>query len=195
MTAILPAEKNKPLEGGASFSLSHRLERLAWNVAWAVLASWTPPAMRRWRLAVLRLFGAQVAPTASVYGSARIWYPRNLELGVYACIGPRARIYSMGRITLGAYALVSQGAHLCAGSHDIEDRHFQLLVRSIVVGDRAWLAAECFVGPGVTVGNGAVLGARAVAMRDLDAWTVYRGNPATAVRPRRIRFSSLDEMP
>ena len=144
--------------------------------------------MHGWRRRLLRLFGARIAATANIYPTARIWSPRNLEIGEFSCIGPDVTIYSMAKITLAPYSLASQGAHLCAGTHDIEDVHFQLQARPIVIGFRAWIAAEAFVGPGVTVGEGAVLGARGCAFRDLDPWTVYAGNPAQVIKLRRIRF-------
>ena len=175
-------------EGGPSFGLGNRLYRVCWAIAWFLLARWTPPPLRAWRRLVLRSFGARIAATANVYGSARIWSPANLVMGDHAAIGPGAIVYSMAPVTIGSYAIVSQRAHLCAGTHDIEDRDFQLKARPIVIGARAWIAAEAFVGPGVTIGEGAVLGARGCAMRDLSPWTVYGGNPATAARERRIRF-------
>lgn len=189
MRGLLDARVASSSEGGPSFSLGHRLRRAAWNAAWALLASWTPPPLRAWRRLLLRLFGARIAPTANIYGSARIWYPPNLVMGAHATLGPGANVYCMARIELGAYALVSQGGQLCAGTHDIEHPHFQLRTRPITVGPRAWIAAEAFVGPGVTVGEGAVLGARGCAFRDLEPWTVYSGNPARPLKPRRVRFA------
>lgn len=185
---ILDASKHDAVRGQASFSLKNRVYRLCWGVVWTVLASWTPRPLHSWRRALLRLFGATIAPTAHVYPSARIWSPANLEMADYACIGPGVIVYSMARITMGPYSLASQRAHLCAGTHDIEDVHFQLGAKPIVVGERAWIAAEAFVGPGVVVGDGAVLGARGCAFRNLDPWTVYVGNPARAIKPRRVRF-------
>ncbi len=88
----------------------------------------------------------------------------------------------MAPVALGAYALVSQGAHLCAGTHDIDDPHFQLRTAPITIGPKAWVAAGAFVGPGVMIGEGAVLGARAVAFTDLAPWMVYIGNPMRALR-------------
>src|SRR3982750_212037 len=93
----------------------------------------------------------------------------------------------MAPISLGRAALVSQGAHLCAGTHDISSATFQLTARPIVIGAQAWIAAEAFVGPGVEVGEGAVLGARGVAFRSLDPWMVYGGNPAKAIKRRVLR--------
>jgi putative colanic acid biosynthesis acetyltransferase WcaF len=186
--SFLFAQDAQPWEGGASFTMRNRIYRTAWALTWALLASWTPPPMRAWRRWLLMRFGARLAPTANVYGSARIWSPVNLVMLDYAAIGPRANIYSMAPIRIEAYAIVSQGAHLCAGSHDIEDPNFQLRARPIIIGERAWVAAEAFVGPGVTVGAGAILGARACAMRDIAEWTVCSGNPAQMIRERRLRF-------
>jgi putative colanic acid biosynthesis acetyltransferase WcaF len=185
---ILDARKSEPWRGGASFALGNRLYRLVWAAAWRLLASWTPPSLVGWRRLLLRLFGARVAPTANIYSSARIWSPANLEVGDFACIGPAVTVYAMAKVIFAPYSLASQGAHFCAGAHDIEDVHFQLQARPIVIGYRAWIAAEAFVGPGVTVGEGAVLGARGCAFRDLDPWTVYVGNPARAIKQRRVRF-------
>jgi putative colanic acid biosynthesis acetyltransferase WcaF len=185
---ILDAQKHDTLRGGASFTLANRLYRMAWSIVWLVLASWTPPQLHAWRRFLLRLFGATVAPKAKIYPSARIWLPANLEIGDYACIGPGVIVYSMAKITFAPYALASQRAHICAGTHDIEDVHFQLQARPITIHSRVWIAAEAFVGPGVTIGEGAVLGARSCAFRNLEPWTVYVGNPARPIKPRRVRF-------
>ena len=190
---IIDAKGVDTWSGGASFTLRNRLYRLVWMITWVLLASWTPTPMHRWRMFLVRLFGGQTTRTGSLYPSARIWSPVNFEMGDKACVGPDAKIYSMAKITLEPYALVSQGAHVCAGTHDIEDPNFQLQARPIVIGARAWIAAEAFVGPGVTVGRGAVLGARACAFRDLDPWTVYVGNPAKPLRARRVRFPDCPE--
>jgi putative colanic acid biosynthesis acetyltransferase WcaF len=184
---ILDAKTSNSLKGGPSFSLGHRATRAFWNATWFLLASWTPPPLHKWRRFLLRLFGAKIAPTAAIYGSARIWYPANFEAGDYARVGPRANIYSMAKIVLGGYVIISQGAHLCAGSHDIEDPHFQLVAKPITIGSNAWVAAESFVGPGVMIGEGAVLGARGCAFRNLDPWTVYVGNPARSIKTRQYR--------
>ncbi len=182
---ILNAATHRPSDGGPSFGLGHRAYRAAWTMAWGLFAAWTPPFFNPWRRMLLRLFGARIAGTARIHASARIWYPANLEMADQACIGPRVDCYSMAKITLGPYALASQGAHLCAGTHDIDDPHFQLRAAPITIGARAWIAAEAFVGPGVTVGDGAVLGARAVTFTDLEPWTVFIGNPAREIRKRR----------
>jgi len=182
---ILDARESAPSEGGPSFSLANRLTRVAWTLVWGIGASWTPRQLASWRRFLLRCFGARMEPGSDVRASARVWLPANLHLGPRAVIGPQVNVYSMGPIELGADVLVSQGAHLCAGTHDSDSPEFQLVARPIRIGARAWIAAEAFVGPGAQIGEGVVLGARAVAFGELAPWTVYSGNPARPIRPRR----------
>jgi putative colanic acid biosynthesis acetyltransferase WcaF len=171
-------------EVGARYPLSHKLYRLGWVLSWFLFARWTPRSWSRWRASLLRVFGADVDPSATVYGSCRIWDPRNLSMGPHSTLGPRVDCYSMDRVSIGAHAIVSQSATLCAGSHDIRSTALPLVTRPIVIGAQAWICAEAFLGPGVKVGDGAVLGARGVAFHDLESWTVYRGNPACRIKRR-----------
>lgn len=170
--------------GTRSFRVRHLAARQLWRLVWLLLAAWTPPPLFAWRRLLLRLFGAELAPTALVYGSARIWHPPNLRMGELATLGPRVDCYCMAPISIGDFAVVSQDAFLCAGTHDIDDPDFQLVAKPIAIGRNAWIAADAFVGPGVTVQEGAVLGARGVAFTDLEAWGVYIGNPARRLRQR-----------
>lgn len=187
MTEPLEASTARPLEGGASFSLGNRLARLVWGAAWLVLARWTPPPLHGWRRLVLRVFGTKVAPGARVHASVSVWLPTNLELGENCLIGPGVKLYNQGHISIGARTVISQGAHLCASSHDVSDPHFQLVLRPITIGAGCWVAAEAFVGPGVSMGDGAVLAARGVLFEDAKPGTIYRGNPAIEVKTRKLR--------
>jgi len=121
-----------------------------------------------------------------VYPTATIYFPWNLEAGDETAIGERALIYNLGRVTLGARVTVSHGAHVCAGTHDHTKPDFPLLRPPIIVGPEAWICADAFVGPGVTIGEGAIVGARAVAMKDVRPWTIVIGNPARETQRREI---------
>lgn len=180
----LSASIARPQEGGSSFPLGHRLFRLGFSVCWAIFAAWTPPPLRIWRVAVLKAWGAKMSWRASVYGSARIWFPPHLLMEEFSCLGPGVNCYNMAPVKLSKYSVVSQGAFLCAGSHDVGDRYFQLIVKPITVEAHAWIAADAFVGPGICIGEGAILGARGVAFQDLEPWTIYLGNPAVLIRRR-----------
>ena len=167
-----------------SFGFGNKLVRVLWGTTWLLLGRFTPPPLWGWRRFLLRLFGAKVGHGARVYGSTRVWLPANLTLGSGALIGRRVNIYNQGTIRIGRLTVVSQDASLCASSHNVEDPGFPLVTRPIAIGANVWIAAEAFVGPGVIVGDGAVLGARGVAMRPLDPWGYYAGNPAVKTKDR-----------
>lgn len=183
----LEAKSAGSASGGPSFSLGNRIARVVWQAAWLVLARWTPPPLHGWRALLLRLFGAKLGRSCRVHASVRIWLPANLELGDNVLIGPDAIVYNQGRITIGSDAVVSQRAHLCASTHDVSDTNFQLVLRPISLGPKSWVAAEAFVGPGVTMGEGAVLAARGALFENAESWAIYRGNPASKLKPRVLR--------
>ena len=183
----LDARESRPLDGGPSFSLGNRLFRVGWTIGWLVLARFTPPPLHGWRRMILRAFGARVGKGARVHASVAIWHPANLDLGERVLIGPGVRLYNQGRIAIGPDTVISQRAHLCASSHDVNDPLFQLVLRPITVGPQCWVAAEAFVGPGVTMAARSVLGARGVLLRDSEEDGIYSGNPAQLIRHRALR--------
>lgn len=172
---------------GPSFPLRNRLARLGWNLVCAILFRHTPVFMHAWRAWLLRAFGARVGRNAHVYPGVRIWAPWNLEVGEEAGIANGVILYSQDRITIGRRAVISQGSHLCTGTHDHSRPGHPLLTKPISVGELAWVAAEAFLLPGVEVGAGAVIGARSVVTRDMPAWTICAGNPCRPLRKREWR--------
>jgi putative colanic acid biosynthesis acetyltransferase WcaF len=187
---ILKAHERRQFGKGASFSLPNRLVRLCWTLVWTLTARWTPGVLSPWRVFLLNAFGAQVSRAAAVAPSARIWLPGHLAMGPNSTLGPDVDCYNMAPISIGARTIISQGAFLCAGTHDIRDPAFQLLARPISIGSDAWIAAQAFIAPGVTVGDGCVIAARACIFEDTRPWTVYRGNPATAIKARILETPS-----
>jgi len=177
----------RPMGAGAAFPLANKLERVLWQIAWLLLARWTPPPLFAWRRLVLRAFGAKIGRGARIYASVLIWLPRHLAVGEDAIVGPGVRLYNQGTIAIGPRAVISQRAHLCASTHDTGDPHFALVARPIIVREACWVAAEAFVGPGVAMGEGAVLAARGALFEDAEPMTIYRGNPAIRLKPRTFR--------
>lgn len=153
------------------------LVQLWWGVQ-GTLFAWSPQFMYGWRRLLLRIFGAKVGKNVIVRPTARVTYPWKLTIGDYSWIGDFVELYTLGEITIGANAVVSQYSYLCTGSHDLKSPAFDIFAKSIVVEDEAWVAAGVFVHPGVTVGRGAVIGARSVLMRDAEAFGIYSGHPA-----------------
>jgi acetyltransferase-like isoleucine patch superfamily enzyme/glycosyltransferase involved in cell wall biosynthesis len=139
------------------------------------------------RGAWLRLFGARIGRDVRIRPSAHIEIPWHVTIGDDVTIGDHAILYSLGHITIGARTIISQYAHLCAGTHDYTDRRFPLLRLPIEIGEDAWICADTFVGPNVRIGKLAVLGARSSTYKSLEAGWVHSGNPAKALKPRELR--------
>jgi glycosyltransferase involved in cell wall biosynthesis len=163
---------------------TQRVKLLAWHMCWAMFCRWTPKPLNRWRVAWLKLFGGTVVGRPFIHQRARIHMPQHLTLHDRACLGDGANAYSLGPIEIGTGATVAQEAYLCTGTHDFADRHTPLMTAPIVIGAYAFVAARAFVLPGVTIGEGAVLGAMSLAAADLSPWTIYAGTPAKPIRPR-----------
>ncbi|GAB4214464.1 MAG: hypothetical protein OHK0012_12550 [Synechococcales cyanobacterium] len=178
-----------------SFSLGNRLRRVAWGVVCTLLFRPSPRPLRGWRTFLLRCFGAKIGRGSLVYSDLKVWAPWNLELGEYTWIGEGVTCYSMAPIRLGDRAVVSQGSHLCTGTHDYTDPNFQLMAFPITIGARAWLCADTFVAPGVTIGEGAVIGARSVVTKDMPAWMVCAGNPCRPLKPRQMKENASTSAP
>lgn len=167
-------------------SLGNKAARLLWGIAWRLLFRPTPWFWHAPRRALLRLFGARVGRGAQIMPSVSIWAPWNLTLGDFATVSHGADLYAVDRIEIGAHATVSQRAFLCTATHEIHDPHMPLRTAPIRIGPGAWIAAEAFIHPGVTVGAEAVVAARAVVRRDVPPRRIVAGNPAQEVGERRI---------
>lgn len=167
----------------AKYTAREQVLRLLWAAGQVVFRCSPRPlfGFRRW---LLRLFGARIGQAVNVYPSSHIYFPWNLEMGDWSCLGEWSLVYNLGLVKVGERATVSQRVHLCAGTHDYRDPAMPLLKLPITVEASAWICADAFVGPGVTVGEGAVVGARAVAVKDVPAWTVVAGNPARVIKER-----------
>lgn len=157
------------------------------RVLWALLQPFfalSPRPFWGWRRTMLRLFGAKVGVHVHVHPSVRITIPWNLTLGDRCAVGDGAKLYALGPITIGANSTISQGAHLCAGSHDWRQPEMPLTKPPIIVGENCWIAADVFVGPNVTIGSRAILAARAVAVSDVPSDIIVGGNPAQKIKAR-----------
>ncbi len=119
--------------------------------------------------------------------TSRVYYPWLLELGDLACLGDDCTVYNLGKITIGTRASISQEAYLCAGTHDYRDISLPLITAPVTIGADVWICARAFIGPGRTVGEGAVVAACAVVVRDVPPWTIVGGNPAKPIGHRELR--------
>lgn len=173
-------------KGVSPHSLGNRLRRVLWGFVYLLLVRPSPRFAHKWRNWIYRLMGAKLHPTARIYPTARVWAPWNIVMGEMACLGDLCDIYSVATVTLGAHATVSQYSYLCTASHDFEADNHPLTVAPITLGRDVWIAADVFVGPGVTIPDGVVVGARSsVFTSGLPAWHLCAGSPAKPLRERR----------
>ena len=170
-----------------SLSRKHQVIRLIWPLVWAMFARPFPRSIASgWKRFLLRLFGANIASTAIVYSTAKIYYPKNLIMDDYSCLASDVNCYNVDLIHIGPNSTVSQGAYLCTASHDITNSLHPLITAPILIEDQAWIAADAFIGMGVKIGRGAVVGARSAVFKNVDSWTVVGGNPAKFIKKREI---------
>ena len=155
-----------------------------WWLFQAVFVLPTPQYMFAWRRFALVLFGAKIGKRVLIRPGVRVTYPWNLTMGDYVWIGDNVHIYSVAKISIGSHSCVSQESYLCAGTHDYRDVTFAFVSTPIKIGQECWVAARSFIGPGVEIGDAAVVGAGSVVMTSVDAETIVAGNPAKLVGKR-----------
>ncbi|MEO1008901.1 MAG: hypothetical protein AAFX79_10050 [Planctomycetota bacterium] len=172
------------VRAASPYSTKAKIARVLWSVVQELVFRTTFHNWYGVRRTLLNAFGAQIHPTARVRRSVRVEIPWNLSIGRDSSVGDRAILYCLGPVTIGDRVSISQGAHLCAGSHDYTKPGMPLLRPPIIIEDDAWIAADAFVGPAVRVGAGAILSSRGVAMKDLPPWSIFMGNPAQFVKAR-----------
>jgi putative colanic acid biosynthesis acetyltransferase WcaF len=171
-----------------SLSRRNQIARFMWQLIWGLFARPFPRSFgNRWKLFLLRMFGAKINRKAKIYSSVRIYMPWNLEMDEYACLAPEVDCYNAAKIKIGANTTISQKAYLCTASHDITKSNNPLITAPITIEDQAWVAAGAFISMGVTIGQGAVVGAKACVFKDVEPWTVVGGNPAKFIKNREIK--------
>jgi putative colanic acid biosynthesis acetyltransferase WcaF len=175
-----PDPYNRP-----AFSLQNRLQRLIWSIICALFFRLSPRPAFAWRAMLLRLFGANLAPGCKFYPGAIVHSPWNLTCETLVAVADGAEIYNPAPLKIGSHAILSQGSYICGATHDFDDPAFPLLAYAMELGPYSWICARASVGPGVQVGEGAVLGLASVATRNLDPWTIYAGAPAVPIKPRQ----------
>ncbi|MEM9273616.1 MAG: hormogonium polysaccharide biosynthesis acetyltransferase HpsU [Cyanobacteria bacterium P01_F01_bin.143] len=134
---------------------------------------------------LLRLFGAKIGQGVVIRPTVRVTYPWKLSIGDYSWIGDDVVFYSIDRIAIGSHTVISQKSYLCTASHDFGDSSFPTTTSPIHIGNGAWIATDCFIAPGITIGANAVIGARSSVFRDIPQQQVAWGSPCT------IRYSRI----
>jgi putative colanic acid biosynthesis acetyltransferase WcaF len=165
---------------------SDKLYRLLWRIVSIFLFKpFSLPFFNSWRIYLLKCFGAKFGNNCTIYSSAYIPSPRNLIMGAHSTLGPEVRLH-FGKTIIGNKVTVSQRTYLCSATHETTSINTPLVTGMIKVNDFVWIAAEAFIMTNVIIGEGAIIGARAVVFKDVLPWTVVGGNPAKFIKDRKI---------
>lgn len=150
-----------------------------WRIAWSRIPFIRPM--------LLQLFGAKFEGRCLIRSSVRVHFPWRLRVGANSAISHRVDIYNLSDVHIGDRVVISQDVYLCGGTHDYSDPTYPLIRKPIQLEDDVWVAAGAFIGPGVRIGKGAVVGARSVVFKDVAPWSVVIGNPARVVKTRVLK--------
>lgn len=170
-------------------SLKSKIRRSIWNIVWVCVFRHTPEhsrAFNKWRICLLRCFGAKIGAGCVVKSNCEIWQPWKLEMGDYVALSERVICYTVDRIKIGSQTTVSREAFLCCAGHDVGSPIMELTYAPITIGSNCWIASRAIVMPGVMVGDGAVVAAGAVVTKNVKPWTVVGGNPAKLIKDREL---------
>ncbi len=183
-------KKNKKLDIGAcrnlkSYSFFDYIKRILWTITSPAFFL-SPRNMFYWRSFLLRIFGAKVGKNVNIYPSAKIYMPWNLKIGEFSSIGEWALIYNIGKVEIGKSVTISHKTQLCSGTHDYTNPKLPLIKKRIIIHDYVWICTDAFIGPGCEIGEGSIVGAKTVVVKNLGNWSIFVGNPAKFLKRREI---------
>jgi putative colanic acid biosynthesis acetyltransferase WcaF len=170
-----------------SATRKEKVLRALWGWFQLPFARCTPKQFSPLRVALLKLFGAKLAAHVEIGAGVRIWMPWNLTMGEYSSIGFGAEIYNFAPVVVGRHVVISQYNYVCTSTHDYTHPNFPLVSKPIQIGSQAWIASGCLISPGVTIGEGAVIGARSLVTKSMPAWMVCAGSPCKPLKERVVR--------
>ncbi len=162
------------------------LKRVLWFYMNAIFLKSSLLPINRFKVFLLRSFGAKIGKNLTIKPGVNIKYPWNLTIGNETWIGENVWIDSLVPIIIGNNVCVSQGALLLTGGHNYQKSGFDLIVNSVVLEDGVWIGAKAIVNNGVTAGSHSVLASGSVANQNLEPYFIYQGNPAMKILVRVI---------
>lgn len=171
-------------------TIQTKAKRACWNIIYILFFKpLITKIFRKWRIAILKIFGAKIEWDAEVYSSVKIWAPWNLQMGHQACLGPEVICYNQDKVILENDVVVSQYSYLCTASHDINmlnTANDSLITAPILIKEKAWIGSKAYIGLGVSIGKAAIVGATASVYKSVDDYHIVGGNPARTLKIRTI---------
>ena len=164
-----------------------KLLRALWGLFQIPFWPHTPQALSPLRIALLKLFGAEIGPACLIGSGVRIWLPWNLTMGERSTIGADTEIQNFVPVIIGRHVVISQRNYICTSTHDHTHPYFPTISTPITIGSQSWIASECVLGPGAEIGEGAVISVRSVVSKTMPPWTICAGNPCRPLMERIIQ--------
>lgn len=155
-----------------------------WWIVQGTIFSWSPQIFYGWRRFLLRLFGASIGKKVLIRSTAKITYPWNVSIGDYSWVGDDCVLYSLGKITIGAHVAVAHKVYFNTGGHNYQKITFDISSKDLIIEDECWITNDVYLAPGITIGKGAVIGARSTVLKDVPSGKVVVGSPAKIIKDR-----------
>lgn len=169
--------------------LAEKLKNMAWVITYVLLFRFSPSKtgiFRKWRVFLLRLFGARISYKVSIHPSAKIDYPWRLTMGDYSSLGEHSWAYCPNEISIGEKTCIGNDVYILTGSHDITSLSFDLVTKPVRIGNGVWVATGSYILPGVTLADMTVVAAKSCVSKSTDEYDVVGGNPAKFIKKREF---------
>lgn len=168
------------------YGIKYKIKSRLWGLVNATIFRWSLFFMRKYRISILKLFGAKIDWSCSIDRTATIIDPWNLTMGERSSIGEYACIRCRDKITIGKNCCIGRDVYLLTASHNISSPTFDMITAPITINDYVWIATRSTVGKGVTIGEGAVVAAESNVIKSIAPWSIVGGNPAKFIKERII---------
>ena len=169
------------------YSLKYKLKVYAWKLVNKTIYRIIPNQIRKPRVLLLNMFGADIAKSCFIHRSSNIEFPWNLSMKHLSSIGENATLRCADKISIGEKCTIGRNCYFITGSHNIDSVHFEQYTKPIVVGSGTWLTTAVYVMPGVTIGEFTVAYAKALIVKDVAPYSVVGGIPSKYIKKREIK--------
>ena len=143
------------------------------------------------RMDLYRRAGVKVDATSNIMMHTWVLQARDITIGPNCIIGPFTTLDGRGGLTIGRNVNIAGQVLTIGGYHLVDSETAEGILGKIVIEDNAWVAMRATILPGVTIGEGAYVGAAALVNRDIEPYTLVGGVPARKIRDRSrdIRYT------
>lgn len=161
-----------------------KLKEVLWYLIKVMFFLSAVPYPSRFKVFLLRTFGAKVGIDVVLKPRINIHFPWKLTIGNHVWIGEEVFLLNFEKLTIGDNVCISQRAFLCGGNHDYTIPSMPYRNGPIILEDGCWVGANVFIGPNVLIGSESVISAGSVVTKSVGSNGIYRGNPVEYIKKR-----------